>query len=129
MTRMTSRFQVGRWCAAFMLPLLSGATLLAQSAQGSLAGTVTDSAGALVPGAKISIVNQDTTASYATTTTTEGLFRFPEVALGRYTVTVSAAGFKGSVTKDVLVQITTVTAVNVALQPGAVSEQVTVTAE
>jgi hypothetical protein len=129
MTRMTSRFQVGRWCAAFLLALLSGATVLAQSAQGSLAGTVTDSAGALVPGVKVSIVNQETTASYATTTTAEGIFRFPDVSLGRYTITVNAPGFKTSVTKDVLVQITTVSAVNVTLQPGAVSEQVTVTSE
>jgi hypothetical protein len=111
-----------------VLMFLSGAFLHAQSAQGSLAGTVTDSAGALVPGAKVDILNQGTAASYTTKTTPEGIFRFPEVALGSYTVMVSAPGFKSSVTKGVLVQITTIAAVNITLQPGAVSEQVTVTA-
>jgi len=125
--RMTGRLHLRRWGTVLMLMFLTGAMLHAQSAQGSLAGTVTDSAGALVPNAKVDIVNQGTGASYTTKTSSEGIFRFPEVALGSYTVTVGAPGFKGSVTKDVLVQITTVSALNVVLQPGAVSEQVTVT--
>jgi hypothetical protein len=112
-----------------MLMLLCGVFLHAQSAQGTLAGVVTDSAGALVRDAKVGIINQSTGAGYAATTTADGIFRFPEVALGRYTITVSAPGFKSSVTKDVLVQITTVAAVNVVLQPGAITEQVTVTSE
>ena len=57
------------------------------------------------------------------------MFRFEDVALGEYTITVSADGFKTSLTKNVLVQIGTVAAVDVSLQPGAVAEQVTVTSE
>jgi hypothetical protein len=109
--------------------LLFAANLHAQGSQGSLAGEVTDNLGARIGGASVTIVNQDTGATYAATATPEGIFRFPEVTLGRYTVTVGAKGFKNSVTKDVLVQITTVAALNVVLQAGSVSESVTVTSE
>ena len=61
------------------------------------------------------------------TTTSAGIFRFEDVALGNYVVTVTAQGFKTAVTKGVLVQIGTVASVSISLQPGTVSEEVTVT--
>ena len=109
--------------------LAGGAALQAQSVHGSIAGVVTDSTGALVPGAKVSLLNNATGAAYSGTTTSVGVYRFEDVALGEYTVTVSAAGFKTAVTKSVLVQIGTVAAIDVVLQTGAVAEQVTVTSE
>jgi len=112
-----------------MLVLLFGAALHAQSVNGSLTGTVKDSTGAVIQDAKVGIVNESTGAAYSAETTSAGIFRFPDVALGNYTVTANYAGFKGSVTKSVLIQIETVAVLNIVLQPGAQTEQITVTAE
>jgi hypothetical protein len=118
-----------RHAASLLLVLLFRLVVDAQSVHGTLAGVVTDSTGAVIAGANVSILNSGTGAAYAGTTTPAGVYRFDDVVLGDYTVTVGAQGFKTSVTKNVLVQIGTVTAVDIALQPGAVSEQVTVTSE
>ena len=116
------------FCAVFLL-LLSGVALRAQTVHGSVAGVVTDSSGAVIPDAKVSLVNNGTGATYSGTTTSVGVYRFESVALGEYTVTVSAPAFKTAVTKRVLVQIGTVAAVDVVLQAGAVTEEVTVSSE
>ena len=115
------------YCAAFLLCFFLGAAVQAQTVHGTLAGVVSDATGAVVPGAAVNIVNAGTGTTYNATTTSVGLFRFEDVALGQYTVTVTAQGFKTSVTKGVLVQIGTVATLDVALTPGAVSEQVLVT--
>lgn len=117
-----------KYCAVFLM-LLWGAALQGQSVHGSMAGVVSDSTGAVIPNAKVSLLNEGTGAAYSGSTTSAGVYRFEDVALGQYTVTVSAAGFKTAVTKNVVVQIGTVAAIDVILQPGAVAEQVTVTSE
>ncbi|HEY2469016.1 MAG TPA: TonB-dependent receptor [Terracidiphilus sp.] len=121
--------RVWKYFSVFLSMLLLGTVLNAQSVHGTLAGTVTDSTGAVIGGAKATIVNTSTATTYSTTTTSVGVFRFEDVSLGSYVITVTAQGFKTSVTKGVLVQIGTVASINVSLQPGAVSEQVTVNSE
>ncbi|HVU46613.1 MAG TPA: TonB-dependent receptor [Terracidiphilus sp.] len=108
------------------LLLVFAVGLRAQSVHGTLAGVVSDAQGAVIPGAAVNIVNSATSATYNQTTTSVGLYRFEDIALGTYTVSVSAPGFKKSVTKGVLVQIGTVASLDVTMQPGAVSEEVTV---
>src|SRR5215469_14934581 len=95
-----------------MLILLLGTVMRAQSVHGTLAGTVADATGAMVGGAKVDIVNTGTASTYTATTTSAGIFRFEDVALGNYVITVTAQGFKTSVTKGVLVQIGTVASVS-----------------
>jgi hypothetical protein len=119
--------QVWRSVTIGLLILLTGTVMRAQSVHGTLAGTVADSTGAVVAGAKVDLVNTSTATTYTATTTSAGIFRFEDVALGNYVITVTAQGFKTSVTKGVLVQIGTVASVAIALQPGTVSEEVTVT--
>ncbi len=113
-------------CFAVVALLLLAVGLQAQSVHGSLAGVVTDSTGAVIAGAKVTIVNSATNSTYNAVTTSVGLYRFEDAALGTYTVTVSATGFKTTVTKNVLVQIGTVASLDVILQPGSISEEVTV---
>ncbi|UWZ85843.1 TonB-dependent receptor [Occallatibacter riparius] len=126
---MNPRLRIWHCCAVFLLALLLGTGLQAQTVHGALAGVVTDSTGAVIPGASVQIKNNDTGTSYSATTTSAGVFRIEDVALGHYAVSVSATGFKTSITKDVLVQIGSVSAVDVSLQPGEVAEQVTVTSQ
>jgi hypothetical protein len=117
-----------KYCAMLGL-VLFGALMQAQSVHGTLAGVVTDPSGAVIQGAKVGIVNIATGVTYNVTTTSVGVFRFEDIGLGEYDVTVNAPGFKAYVAKKVLVQIATVASLNVTLQPGAASESVTVTAE
>lgn len=126
---MTHGAWLRRYSAVLMLFLLLGVGLHAQSVHGALAGTVTDSTGAVIPNAAVRLVNNDTGATYAQKTTSVGAYRFPELALGKYSVRVTADGFKSSITEGVLIQINTVTALDISLQPGSISEQVTVTSQ
>jgi hypothetical protein len=100
----------------------------AQSTRGSLAGNVTDTSGAVISGAKIVAVGIDTGITNQTVTTSSGVYHFPELAIGRYNVTVTAPGFNAAAEKDVLITINSTTALNVTLKPGAVTESVTIDA-
>ena len=100
-----------------------------QSDRGSIAGTVTDSSGAVIGGASIEVRGADTGNVYMAESTPEGVYRIPNVAIGRYDVTVKASGFQASVEKGVLIQINTVAALNITLRAGAVQEEVTIQAD
>jgi hypothetical protein len=72
--------------------LVQGTVVPAQTVHGTLAGVVSDPTGAVVPGAKVNVVNSATGTTYNGTTTSIGLFRFEDVALGEYNITVTATG-------------------------------------
>ena len=101
---------------------------LAQSTRGELAGSVNDTSGAVVVGAKIVATGLESGAKYESVTTSSGAYRFPELAIGRYDVTVTAPGFTTSTSSGVLVSVNSTAALNVVLKPGAVAENVTVDA-
>lgn len=65
-----------------------------QTAKGLLQGVVTDSMGAVVPGAKVSLMNEQTQQKVETVTTEEGRFKSPEISAGTYTIKVEIPGFK-----------------------------------
>src|SRR6476469_4635614 len=115
----------------FCFTLLAFAILapLAIQAQtkGSLSGTVTDPAGAVVPGASVTIKNNATSAVRTATTGDNGVFQLSDVDPGTYTVMVENAGFKRAVANNVVVNTTLPAQINIALEAGAVSETVTVT--
>ena len=108
--------------------LISGISV-AQSDRGSIAGTVVDSTGAAVSSASVVARGTATGSVYKTVTTPEGAYRIADIALGSYDVTVEAAGFKSTIQRGVQVQIGTVSALNITLQPGDVKEEVTVLAD
>ncbi len=111
------------------LCLLLGGTAVAQSDRGTIAGSVFDTSGAAISGASVVVRGTDTGSVYKAQSTGEGVYRVSDIAIGRYDVTVEAPGFKSSVQKGVLIQINTVAALNVTLQPGNVQEEVTVLAD
>src|SRR5438270_2723873 len=76
--------------------LLLPAAALAQNASGSISAIVADRSGAVVPNAKVVLQNEATNATRDTTTNGAGLFTFPAVQPGSYTVTVTAAGLQTS---------------------------------
>jgi len=105
-------------------------TLAAQTERGSITGRITDPSGAVVSDAVVKVINVDTNSTFETKTSGDGLYVTPSILKpGRYKVEASHSGFK-TVTSDVIVlQIGAVQEINLALQVGAQSEQVTVNAE
>ena len=126
MSRFIKRLQL-----AALLLLLAGSfacLAVAQSARGALAGNVTDSTGAVIPGADISAVNQSTGGKNETKSTSAGAYRFPDLPIGVYTVTVTAPGFATATNTGVQVEINVTASLSVTLKTGAVSEVVSVDA-
>ena len=115
-------------CLLLLAWLAICAPSLAQSTRGELAGNITDTSGAAVVGAKIVATGVDSGTKYESVTTSSGAYHFPELAIGRYNVTVTATGFASSTNTGVSITINSTTPLNVILKPGAVTENVTVDA-
>ena len=111
-----------KWTGIVMLTALSA---FAQSNQGTITGTVSDPAGAVVPTAQIEIKNTDTGVIYRGGTSGTGNFVLP-VPTGTYQISVTAAGFKKYVQENVQVVSATDTRKDVRLELGAATETVTV---
>src|SRR5262245_47196632 len=65
----------------------------AQAANGVIEGTVTDASGAVIPNAKVKVVNLDTGLEREATTNEKGLYRAPLLPVGNYQITITQAGF------------------------------------
>src|SRR5690242_11755462 len=111
-----------------ILNLAMAVCAVGQSDRGSIAGTILDSSGAVVAGAEITATGAQTGAVYKTTSNSTGAYRLPDLQVGSYTVTATAGGFKTAEQKDVLVQVSSVSALDITLQPGSVQETVSVAA-
>ncbi|MHB1857550.1 MAG: carboxypeptidase-like regulatory domain-containing protein, partial [Acidobacteriaceae bacterium] len=96
---------------------------------GAISGTVTDSTGASLPSATVTITNQGTGVARTVTTDSTGFYSAESIPAGTYTVTISKDGFKQSVTRDMHVAPGVRRANDVTLQVGSASSQVTVTAD
>ena len=117
-------------CAvALILKPAMPANLPGQAVTGTLLGTVLDSSGAVVPNANVTITSEGTGVSNHMATSPQGFYTFPTLDAGRYSVTVSATGFKTTVAKGNLVQVEQSTRVDVTLSPGGVDQQVTVSGQ
>src|SRR5215468_6406064 len=128
--RTTSRvtpFTVGM-ALCLALVVMTGATL-GQAVYGSIFGTVTDSSGAATPNATVTITNTGTNVSVTTKTNESGNYTQTRLIPGTYRIKVEAPSFKAAVIEAIVVNIDTASTANIALQPGQVSEQVTITAE
>ncbi|UCF38308.1 MAG: carboxypeptidase regulatory-like domain-containing protein, partial [Acidobacteriota bacterium] len=101
-------------------------TVLAQVLYGTIVGNVTDQSGAAVPGADVTVTNQETNRTLTTITNELGAYSFTTLRPGNFTVEVIMPGFKEFERTNVPVTVNNVTRVNVMLQVGEVSETVTV---
>ncbi|MBV8731681.1 MAG: TonB-dependent receptor, partial [Acidobacteriia bacterium] len=112
-----------------LLPLifLTAATLSAQSNQGTITGTISDPAGAVIPTAQIEVRNVETGVVYRGGTSATGNYVL-SVPAGTYEITVNANGFKKSVQQNVTVVTATDTRKDVTLEIGNANETVTVEA-
>lgn len=94
----------------------------------TISGTVTDSSGAVVPGAAVTILNEQTKVQTATESTGSGTYVVSNLPVGAYTVTVTKTGFQTFTEASVALHPATVATVNATLQLGSVGTAVTVEA-
>ncbi|MEA2541989.1 MAG: hypothetical protein QOH35_3355 [Acidobacteriaceae bacterium] len=118
------------WMAVLVcLPVLLCGTIQAQSSYGSSVGTITDSSGAVVPGAAVTLTNIDTGDRRTATTNAGGDYQFVNLPPGNYKVDVAATGFKHFTRTNVLVLVQGSTRVDAVLELGDVNQTVEVTSQ
>ena len=100
-----------------------------QTDRGTVTGTVSDTTKAVIPGATITATNTQTTAKYETVSTETGNFTLTQLPGGVYELTVELPGFKKYVRQGVTVLAATTVRIDVTLEVGAATEEVTVSAD
>jgi hypothetical protein len=115
-----------RLCAWIAGALLFAVSVLGQTSDGNIIGTVLDASGAAVPNATVALENSDTGVKVSTKTDPNGGYRFGNVVVGRYSVTASAPGFTTTSVKDLPVELNKTATANIRLEVGAVSTAIDV---
>jgi len=113
----------------FSLLFLTAIPSRAQVDTGSILGTVYDQSGAVIPGAKVTLTSEGTGVSLATTTSSEGVFKFSPVKIGSYRLDVSNPGFASASAKGVVVNIGADVVQNITLSAGNVTQSIEVSAQ
>ncbi len=122
--RLTYRVAVGLAALLMLMPLtVFGATT------GNLAGVVTDSSGAALPGVTVTATSPQLQGSRTAVTGATGDYQLPNMPPGTYRVEFSLAGMNSVVRDNIRVSLDTTTPLNVQMAMGAVTEAITVTAE
>lgn len=113
---------------AVFLVLIAAAGLHAQETRGTIQGRILDPAGSAIAGATIQITNEGTNVTMRTQSDSQGTFAAPFLPPGFYRLAVSASGFKAYARSGAELRIDDRLQLDVTLQVGDASEQVTVTA-
>jgi hypothetical protein len=110
--------------------LLLPAMSLAQNTSCSLAGTVKDAAGAIIPNAKVTLTGEQNGFVRTVSTTNEGFFSFPDLTPATFTLAIEASGFKAYRETGILINADEQRSLgDLRLQVGRATESVTVAAE
>jgi hypothetical protein len=114
-------------CASILLiVLLTGTAAFGQGTSASLTGQVTDSSGAVVPGATVSVTNTGTSLAQTAISNAEGIYLIAPLPPGHYKLTVEAKGFERYEQSGIELFVNIAATQNVALKTGNVQETVTV---
>ena len=112
-----------------MLLLGVSTTAFAQFDRGTISGTIKDAQGGIVPGATVTVTSTQTQQSRTTVTDGSGYYTFPNLTAGRYELVVELSGFKKISRSNVQLDAAGAVALDFTLETGALTEEVTVTAE
>ncbi len=115
--------------AALFITMLSAGSSQAQTFRGTVLGSVTDSSGAAVVGATVTVHNVDTGVDRITDTTPDGGYLMPELPVGTYDITAELKGFQKAKVTGVTVSVAAERRVDIVLKPGEMTQQVEVSAE
>ncbi len=132
-------FKAAVRCVAPALPLAflgclvlvigAGRSAMAQTITGSVVGTVTDPAGAVIPGAKVSATNAATGVTTGTVTNQDGLYNLRFLPIGSYNITVTAPGFSITSVGPFALEVDQIAKIDARLKLGNTSETLNVSAE
>ncbi len=114
-------------CVCAFLLLTASLISWGQTNTAVITGTVTDPGGAVVPGAKVTITNQDTGASLAFSSDSQGYFTSAPINPGTYTVTVTASGFQSQTQSGIILRVQSRLNLSFKMAIGEVTQNVTVT--
>lgn len=101
----------------------------AQETTATISGRVTDQNGAAVSGAQVTVADAERGFQRIFQTNEEGVYNAPQLPVGTYIVTVENAGFKKAVQEDIKLSVNDRRPLDITLEPGLVSETVSVTSE
>ena len=113
----------------FLSLVFSASLCLGQAGRGTLTGTVTDPAGAAVPGAAVKITDPATGFQQTTSTGSDGSYNVSSLPVGKYTVTVTKTGFNTEEVAGISIDVANTARVDVTLRIGQVQERVEVTGQ
>jgi len=123
---MNSKLRTVVLSIAIFLPISTASMLAQATTAGSLAGTVTDPSGSVIPNATLTILQPATGSTTKQTTSSEGGYIFPNLQVGTYRLTISAQGFAEAVYNNVVISIGRSSNLNVALKVGSSNQEVQV---
>lgn len=129
MKKIWLRLRISLFAVSIVALLLSGPYALSQATTGQIVGTVTDSTGAAIPGAKIVITDVSKGTSSTLTSNSAGEFTLAQLIPDTYSVKVEATGFKGFNQQGVVVVADTAAAVSAVLSVGSSDQTVEVLAD
>ncbi len=113
----------------FLITCLFAVAAFAQTAAtAKISGVVTDASGAVLPGATVKLVNKATNSEKTVTTDSNGAYAFAGVDPAVYQISVSSSGFSTSLVNEVMADVGKSVELDVQLQPGSVTESVSITA-
>lgn len=120
---------LGFVCLYFISIAVFSRPLLAQSTYGSIVGAVTDSSGAAIADAQVTLTNLGTSEKRTQTTGGDGLYSFVNLFPGRYRVDIEKTGFKLFTRSEVVVEVNQSARIDITMQVGVVTQTVEVSAE
>ena len=126
--RLNSERNANRWSIArhFLMCLIVTAITAHAQYRAGIQGVVTDPNGAVVPGAAVTLISNETNFRFSTKTSEGGVYVFSALAPGAYLVTVEKQGFSKKILNQVRVDAEETRSLNVQLEVGQVTESVTV---
>src|SRR5690242_17963405 len=101
--------------------------MYAQGGRASITGTITDSTGAVVPGAIVTATNTGTSFAGSATTTDIGSFNIPLLPVGTYDVSVKKEGFRTETRSGIVLTADQIATLNLVMSVGATTDEVRVT--
>jgi len=124
-----ARSRMSRLALAVLLVMASCVHIQAQQTTGTIIGTVYDQTHAVVPSATVTVTSEDTGQTRVVTSSDQGLYRVAYLPVGKYSLSVSASGFKAFVQKNIVLTVDSTQQLDAALDLGSENESVTVTSE
>jgi len=124
-----SNRMIWAWILASVLAVLFTGSLAGQTGDAEMTGMIKDPSGSAIPGASVSLANQDTGVTRTISSDSVGHYRFYPVSPGRYSIKIEASGFKTATISDIVINIGSHLDRDVTMTLGNLQESITVTGE